>query len=106
MPNREFWTNEWPTKVVFTFVLAPDDPDADPTGVIEVHNQSGQLMKKEAASIPNGFGAWAFADACRAAMEGWELGGVDDTVRAFTRVLAQWRRDARAIDREGRRPTR
>ena len=106
MPQRQFWTHEYPTKIVFTFVLAADDPDADPTGVIEIRNQSGQLMKKQAGSIPVGFGAWAFADACRAGMEGWELGESDDAVRAFIRTLSQWRRDARAIYRKGGRPTR
>lgn len=101
MPQRQFWTNEWPTKITFALAVKPDDPEADPSGTVTVFNQSGQRMLTRTSTIPAGFAAWAFADACRAGMEGWELGGPEDAERAFTRVLAQWRRDARVINRQG-----
>lgn len=97
MPQREFWTEAHPTRIVFTMHAGLADSDGQPQGTVKVEDQAGKLMEWSGMSLPEGFASWAFADACRAACEAWELGTPKDVTRAFRRCCAQWKRDAKAL---------
>lgn len=97
MPQREFWTAQIPTRVVFTFAIDPTTDEVQSQATVKVEDQSGAVMVWTGGALPVGYAPWAFSDAVKAAMEAFEGSTPEDTRRAFSRTLAQWRKDAQLI---------
>lgn len=105
MPQREFWTERYPTEIRFAFRIDPVLPDNPSSMSVIVRDQAGKEMGFGAGLVPAGFGPWAFTDAVRAAMEAFELGSAEDCPRAFQRCIAETKRAIRDRNtQEQRRP--
>lgn len=98
MPQRAFWTERHPCRVVLTFALDPAALDDTAQATLRVEDQAGAAMAWAGASCPPGYGALAFVDAVESAMEAFESSSPENAKVAFLRRLKEWRRDYRLME--------
>lgn len=96
MPQRQFWTAQHPTEVVWRYQVDPRAVDKPPSLSVTVKDQSGAVMDRASVLVPFNVIHEATSGLLHCSWEAYLFGEIGDVSTTFASVIGRWRQESAA----------